>query len=142
MKEYQPEPNNQVVVLSNGFDLSKREDYKEAVDSLRKKTRSAVFKAWLSAAIDEPNRLEHLEKVVELDKLQHNNNRGFVVISEPLTDQVAESNKILEGNFSGLGFEELGGGMCSDGLIVNGNLSSQLVTNTKCRQASNTVVPK
>ena len=100
------------------------------MDSLRKKPRLAVFKAWLSAAIDEAQRLEPLDKVVELVKLQHNNNRGFIVLSEPLTDQVEESNNILEEKFSGLGFEQLGVGMCSDGLVVNGNLGSQLIT--KC----------
>ena len=52
------------------------------MDSLRKKPGLAVFKAWLSAAIDEPQRLEHLNKVVELLKLQHNSNRGFIVISD------------------------------------------------------------
>ena len=40
-----------------------------------------------------------------------------------------EANNILEDRFSGLGFEQLGVGMCSDGLIVNGNLHSQLLTN-------------
>ena len=57
VQKYQHEPNNQVVDLSSCFDLSNKEDYKEAVDSLRKKARLAVFQAWLSAAVDEPKRL-------------------------------------------------------------------------------------
>ena len=62
--------------------------------------------------------LSTLDRVVELAKLQHNNNRGFVIISEPLINQVEESNNTLEEKFTGLGFEQLGVGMCSDGLIV------------------------
>ena len=118
-QRYQHEPNNQVVDLSRGFNLSKQDDYDEVVEALKKKPRLAVFKAWLS----------HLDKVVELTKLQQNNNRGFIVISEPPTDHLEESNNTLEEKISGLGFERLGVGMCSDGPIVNYNLNSQLLTN-------------
>ena len=99
------------------------------MDSLKQKPRLAVFKALLSAAVDETKRLEHLDRVVELANLQYDNHRGFLCISEPLTNEEEESNNILEEKFSGLGFEQLGVGMCSDGLIVNGNLESQLITN-------------
>ena len=128
VQKYQHEPYNQVVDLSSCFDLSNKEDCNKAVDSLRKKPRLAVFKARLPDAIDEPKRLEHLDRVVELAKMQHNNHRGFIVISESLNNEVKESNSILEEKFSGLGFKRLGIGMCSDGLIVNGNLESQLIT--------------
>ena len=40
-----------------------------------------------------------------------------------------ESSDTLEEKFSGLGFEQLGVGMCSDGLVVNNDLESQLITN-------------
>ena len=83
----------------------------------------------MSAAIDESKRLEHLDRVVELAKMQHDNHQGFLVISEPLIHEEEESNNILEEKFSGLGFAQLGVGMCSDGLIVNGSLESQLITN-------------
>ena len=40
-----------------------------------------------------------------------------------------ESNNIFEKKIWGLGSEQLGVGTCSDYLIVNGNLNSQLLTN-------------
>ena len=147
MQKYQHEPNNQVVDLSSCFDFSKREDYNEALDVLKQKPRLAVFKAWLSAAVDEDKRLEHLDRVVELSRIQHDNHRGFLVISELLINEEEESNNILEAKFSGLSFEHLGVGICSDGLTVNGNLESQLITNihelsTRLRHCSSCVERK
>ena len=43
---------------------------------------------------------------------------------------------ILEEKFSGLGSEQLGVGMCSDGIVVNGNLGSQRITNVHELSAS------
>ena len=51
------------------------------------------------------------------------------MISEPISVREEEPNNILEEKFSGLGFEQLGVGMCSDGLVVNGDVGSQLITN-------------
>ena len=71
---------------------------------------------------------KHLDKVVELTKLQQENNRGFIVISEPPTDDLEEPNNILEEKLSGLGIKQFGVGMCSDGLVLHGKLNSQLLT--------------
>ena len=57
-----------------------------------------------------------LSRVAELARLQNDHNRGFSVISEHILGREEESNNLLEEKFSGLGFEQLGVGMCSDGI--------------------------
>ena len=73
--------------------------------------------------------LRHLDKVTELAQLQHERNLGFIVISKPPITTLEQSNKMLSQKFSGLAVEQLGVGICSDGLIVNNSLSTQVVTN-------------
>ena len=100
MQKYQHEPNKQVVDLSSCISLSKDEDYNEALDLLKHKPRLAVVKAWLSAAADVDSRQKHLNRVVELSKMQNDNRRGFLVISEPLVNEEEESST---GLFVGVG---------------------------------------
>ena len=45
VSQYQHEPNKQVVDLSSCLDLSRDEDYNEALDSLTHRPRLAVFKS-------------------------------------------------------------------------------------------------
>ena len=42
VQRYQHEPNNQLVDSSRGFNSSKQEDYKEAVEALNKRPQLAV----------------------------------------------------------------------------------------------------
>ena len=69
VSRYQREPSKQVVDLTSCVDLSKDEDYNEALDLLKPTPRLAVFEAWLSAAADEDNREKHFNRVVELSKI-------------------------------------------------------------------------
>ena len=118
VSKYQYEPTNQVVDFTYGFDVGRKDDYNEALEALKPRPRLAVFKAWLSSAADEESRQQHISRVAELARLQNERHRGFLVISEPISVLEEESNSILEEKFSGLGVEQLGVGMCSDGLMV------------------------
>ena len=73
--------------------------------------------------------LSDLDKVTELAELQHEHNLGFHVISEPHITRLEQSNSMLREKLSGLAVEQLGVGICSEGLIVHDNPSSQLATN-------------
>ena len=129
VSRYQHEPNNQVVDFSYGFNLSKDQDYKEVLEALKSRPRLAVFQAWLSPTADEESRQQHISRVAELARLQDERHRGFLIISEPILGREKESSDTLEEMFSGLGYERLGVGMCSDSLVVHNELESQLVTN-------------
>ena len=114
---------------------------------LKKKPRLAVFNAWLSDTVDPDRMPSHLDKVVKLAQVQHEHNLGFILITEPPITRLEQSNNMLREKFSGLAVEQLGVGMCNDGLIVNNSLSSQLVTNinevvTSLKHCSNHIEKK
>ena len=98
VSKYQFEPNNQVVDFTYGFDLSRNDDYNEALRALRPRLRLAAFKAWLSPAADEESQQQHISRVAELARLQNERHRCFLVISEPISGREEESNSILEEN--------------------------------------------
>ena len=128
VSRYQLEPNNQVVDFSYGFNLSKDQDYKEVLESLKSRPRLPVFQAWLSPKPDEESRQQHISRVAELARLQDERHRVFLISSEPILGREKESSDTVEEIFSGLGYERLRVGICSDGLVVNNEFESQLVT--------------
>ena len=93
VSRYQHEPNNQVVDFSYGFNLSKDQDHKEVLETLKSRPRLAVFEAWLSPAADEEIRQQHIGRVADLARLQEERHRGFLIISEPILGR--EKNRAM-----------------------------------------------
>ena len=87
--------------FSRAFNLSKKQEYDDAIEVLKKTPRMAVFNPWLSVTADPGQMLSHLEKVAELAKLQHEHNLGSRVISEPPITRLEQSNNTLREKFMG-----------------------------------------